>query len=407
MKNRRELTAAELPGLYADLNRRLDAIGIETQPEVAMRLLELVSDPDAGLNDFAKVIRNDPALTGRLMRLANSAYFAQRRPVTSIDRACVVLGRERLRACSLGFYLSRAATTDASCDLSRRIWSQSVFRGCLAAELARVSVSAFASEAFVVGLMLDAGIPLMLKLIGPSYQKLLDENATPAELFAEEFNTLAFTHADVVTALTKRWNLPDLLAGPISWHHVSPGETHRDHALYRMQRIAFYVGAVDLRPPAEVPQDPPLPALAFRVLGFCTEQLSSAVASASAEYRATIDIFSQVAEKMPSQDALAQRVHNELLAATEQLLVAPDAPPGLHEQPNRTFRLGGYTVEIEPLKDGYAALYLMGTDGERLISYHFLATDESPQTLRGVLGLEVNADDEIDPISAYLRKLAA
>ncbi|MCC6677722.1 MAG: HDOD domain-containing protein [Phycisphaerales bacterium] len=409
MKKRCELAAGEVPDLIEQLNRKLDGVGIETQPTVAMRLLELVSDPDAGLHDFAKAIRHDAALTGRLLRLSNSAFFAQRQPVTNIDRACVVLGRERLRACSLGFYLSRAATSDAGCVLSRQIWGQSVLRGCLAAELARTAVSAFTSEAFVVGLMLDAGIPIMLKLIGGEYQQMIDADPTPARLYAEEYSQFPFTHADVVTALMKRWDMPELLANPIAWHHVSPGQTHRDHAVFRMQRIAYYVGTVDLRAEdALARQQTPMPSLAFRVLGFSPDQLTSAVERASAEYQATIDIFTQVAEKLPSQESLSQRVHNELIAATEQLIVGSIMPPPVAETPSLAkFRLGGYDIEIETLSDGYAAMYLIDADGRRLISYRFLANEETPSTLRGVLGLEACQDDDVESIAGHLRKLAA
>lgn len=410
MKPRCELAAGDVPGLLDELNRRLDSVGIETQPEVAMRLLELVSEPDAGLNEFAKVIRNDAALTGRLMRLANSAFFAQRQPVTSIDRACVVLGRERLRTCSLGFYLSRAATTDSTCQLSRRIWGQSVLRGCLAAELARASVSALASEAFVVGLMLDAGVPLMARLIGPDYQTLLDADPTPARLYAEEYNRLPFTHADVVAALMKRWAMPELLASPIAWHHLSPGQTHREHVLFRMQRIGYYVGAIDLRRNDGLNQQPaPLPAQAFRLLGFSPEELTAAVERASAEYKATIEIFTQVAQKLPDQASLSARAHHQLLSATDELLIGAVAPAPPAAEPPRVvrFRLGGYHIDIETLHDGYAAMYLIDGEGRRLISYRFLANEESPSSLRGVLGLEPRQDDDVEQIAGHLRRLAA
>lgn len=407
MKKRCELTAGELPELYEFLNRKLDGIGIETQPEIAMRVLDLVADPDTGLNEFAKVIRQDTALTGRLLRLANSAYFAQRQPVTNIDRACVVLGRERLRACALGFYLSRAATSDAGSAISRLVWGQSVFRGCLAAELARATVSAFTSEAFVVGLMLDAGVPLMLKLVGGDYQRLLDASPTPAKLFAAESKELGFTHADIVAALMRRWKLPELLAHPIAWHHTTPGETRGDHAVFRMQRIAYYIGAIDLRAPVPT-ADQASPALAYRVLGFSAEQLSAAVRNATTEYQATIDIFNQVAEKLDDRGSLFDRVHSELLVATEQLLASSMSPPEAPDTDRVTkFKLGGYAIEIEKLPDGYAALYLIDSEGGRLISYRFLATDESPQSLRGALGLEAHADDEVESLVRHLRKLAA
>jgi hypothetical protein len=74
--------------------------------------------------DYAKLIRNDQAVSGRVLRLANSAFFAQRRPVTTIDRACVVLGTDRLKAVALGFHLSRACQTGGDKEYSRKIWGE-------------------------------------------------------------------------------------------------------------------------------------------------------------------------------------------------------------------------------------------------------------------------------------------
>jgi HD-like signal output (HDOD) protein len=49
-----------------------------TNPEVATPIIQLVDSPDSGLSGFAEVVRTDPALAARLLRIANSAMFAQR-----------------------------------------------------------------------------------------------------------------------------------------------------------------------------------------------------------------------------------------------------------------------------------------------------------------------------------------
>src|SRR5205823_4861273 len=81
----------------------------------------------------SEIIRADAALAGRVLRLANCAFFAQRQPITNLDRSCVLLGVDRLKSVALGFYLSRAAAGDPRQSLSRRIWGQSVYRACLSA----------------------------------------------------------------------------------------------------------------------------------------------------------------------------------------------------------------------------------------------------------------------------------
>jgi HD-like signal output (HDOD) protein len=97
-KLRSKLSATEIVQLQDFLSEKLQRIGVQSQPEVAIKVLDLSSRPDAHPKDYAAVIKNDPALCGRLLRLANSAMFAQRKAVTSIDRACLVLGLERLKA---------------------------------------------------------------------------------------------------------------------------------------------------------------------------------------------------------------------------------------------------------------------------------------------------------------------
>ena len=88
--------------LQSDL-RELFACGkMPTSPALAARILELIKDPSSSSNDFAQVIRADQALATRLLKTANSARFAQRGPVTTIDRAVTILGLGRVKTSSLG-----------------------------------------------------------------------------------------------------------------------------------------------------------------------------------------------------------------------------------------------------------------------------------------------------------------
>ena len=125
MKIRALLTAAEIAPLQEWLGERLERIGVESQPELVAKILELTSNPNAQLQDYAKIIKTDPGLSGRLLKLSNSALFAQRRPVTSIDRACLLLGVERLKSISLGFHMSRAAAAGCKTgakSIGREVW---------------------------------------------------------------------------------------------------------------------------------------------------------------------------------------------------------------------------------------------------------------------------------------------
>ncbi len=56
----------------------------------ATRLLEAVGDPDVDVERLAEIINQDPGLMGRIVGLANAAYFGQRNPITTVQEAIFV-----------------------------------------------------------------------------------------------------------------------------------------------------------------------------------------------------------------------------------------------------------------------------------------------------------------------------
>jgi HD-like signal output (HDOD) protein len=408
-KLRHEITAAELEGLYVYLDDKLERVGIETQPEVAVKILDLVNKQDAQLQDYAKIIKNDVSLSGRLLRLSNSALFAQITPVTNLDRACVLLGIERLRAFSLGFYLSRAAATDAGHQLSRRIWGESVFRACFATSLAKRLAPEYTVEAFLIGLMLDSGVPLMHKLLGQAFIDLDKEGLPPAKRFHREYNTLPFTHIDLIATLARRWKLPPMLTKPLMWHHTPPADNLASDPDSILRRIAFYVGTLELDQRTKMPRESaPMPALASRVLGCDEHQLATLVTSAAGDYKNTMSLFNGMADSLSDLDQLPDLVHIQLARVLDETLTRNAITPQ-RAAPQR-FRLGGCQIELAPEQPGSTTAYLVTTEGERIASCRVVPTPKpghAVQQIRAAFSLESDPRDEAASIEDHLRKLAA
>ena len=406
MKPRSELSAIEIEELHKLLEVRLETVGVPTQPEVASRILELVGKADSQISDYAKIVRMDAALTGRMLRLVNSAHFAQRSAVTSLDRACALVGIEKLKSFTLGFYLSRAAATDPAAQLSRRVWGQSVFRACLASELARKIAPRVATEAFVIGLMLDAGVPLMAKLLGEPFMELVERRVAPTKLFMSEFQGLSYTHVDVVTVLLRRWRLPSMLSRPIEWHHTRPGDSVRIDDQYHLQRIAYYVGAIDLVPTERSSvETAPLSVMGSRVLGVAGDVLAETVRRASSEYLAASAMFAQVAENVADVDGLSARVHNQL---SELLDVSAASLLGqASEASASSFQLGGLRVELRREAEGEAIACVFDSSNQAIIAHRFRPDGMDSDALREAIGLDPSPSDENARLEAFLRLLAA
>lgn len=405
MKTRNTLSAAEVDALLADLERRLQGLGMETQPEVAAKVIDLVANPGAGLRDFASAIKADPALTGRLLRLANSAFFAQRQPVSNLDRACVLLGLGRLKAVSMGFYLSRAAAADAGHQVSRRIWGESVFRACLASELAHRICPPLAPEAFVIGLMLDAGVPLLAKLEGPKALRIIQSDMSPTKKFRAEFEQLPFTHVDIATALARRWRLPEPLAKPIERHHTPAPDTAKPGSITTLHRIAFYVGALQLDTAGRPAEPAPMPLTAERTLGLKPGELEQIIRRASDEYSAMCELFREVAQNIGDVAQMVDLVQQQLVEMIDQTMMQQlqdESKPSIS-----SFAIAQQSIEIEVGRDEFAVAYLNDAHGRRLLSYMFRRGRQSAFEVLEALGVESATAEERADLDTYLRSIAA
>ena len=410
LQNRRQLSAAEVVHLRAELASRLASIGVETRPEVALRVLALVGEPSSTIRDFAKVIRTDAGFAARLLHIANSALFAQRKPVSSLDRACLLLGLERLKSMTLGFHLARAAGAARSSAIAREVWGQSLLRACLAAEVARRLAPQDVAEAFVIGLLCDAGLGLMPRLTGKDFDALWDQGSTPDRLYARELETLRFTHVDAIAALASRWKLPEILSLPLERHHVPPSWPLRHEPVHRLHAVAYIAGTIDLKPrvdangaalPISGPVEGPAGLALERALGISPAQVGAIVRKAMDEYVAARELFAEFADSVSADENLLNSIQARALSTLDAVASAGLERELAHGQSR--FVLGGARIEIERLENGLVRAYLHDDQGQRLVCHVFQPSVDGVNSLYDALGLSPRPDDDTQRLDAILR----
>ena len=128
-------------------------------------MIQMCGDPEVSLKELVGVVKSDPALAAKVLGLVNSAYFGQRKPVTDLQRAGVLLGLGRLKALALGFHLARSASGEGCSEAARRGWAFGLYRAWAGFHAAEVVCPGVSGEAFVVGLLCDAGEALMGELL--------------------------------------------------------------------------------------------------------------------------------------------------------------------------------------------------------------------------------------------------
>lgn len=205
------------------LDRILAAENLPSVPMVAIRVLELTENEDVAVGEIASVVEQDPALTARILRTANSSLFGLSKAVGSVQQATVVLGLRTVKVMALSFSLVDSIDGSTGRDFDYdRYWRRSLSTAVMAKLIADASPGASArrDEAFVGGLLCDIGMMAAHRAVPDLYAEVGRRYAAePRPIQEIEQAVLGVTHATISAELLKRWNLPDMLNVAVAAHH--------------------------------------------------------------------------------------------------------------------------------------------------------------------------------------------
>ncbi|MBQ0930107.1 HDOD domain-containing protein [Ideonella alba] len=182
---------------------------LPNMPGVAAQLVKSFNDDRVGLGELAELIGQDPALSAKVLRLANSARYSPLRSVSSLREAAASLGMTMLRNLSLATSLSGAFPRAAGLDPDR-FWRHAMTSAQHAVLLSRGALLD-ADTAYLGGLMLRTGQLLMAQIDKAGVAEVEQSLATPGGRFAAEQARWQCSHADVTAELARRWQFPDTL----------------------------------------------------------------------------------------------------------------------------------------------------------------------------------------------------
>lgn len=194
-----------------DLHRLLDQPNkLPTIPKVAQQVIASFGSEDVSVAEIAAQIATDPALTAKLLRLANSAYFRVSRTIGTVDDALRMLGFVMVRNLVLGNSMAAAFKNTPGLDLAL-FWRYNLYTACTARWLAQAH-DGNGDLAFTVGLMHGIG-QLHLHSAAPEAVAPLDRQCPvlDAQRAVLERQALGFHYGDVTAALAGLWHLPEPL----------------------------------------------------------------------------------------------------------------------------------------------------------------------------------------------------
>jgi len=191
-------------------------------PEIYIRVSQALEDENHNAKQLGDIIGHDPALTARILRIVNSAYYSLANQVELVSRAVSVIGEDDLRnlvlATSAVDTFKRIPNQLVDIDL---FWRHSVHTGIVARLLSKYCNILHGERLFVAGMLHDIGkLVLYFKEPELSQQVLLKAADTDGQLYNAEKEIIGFTHADVGAALIDAWKLSDTLKEVIAYHHT-------------------------------------------------------------------------------------------------------------------------------------------------------------------------------------------
>jgi len=195
---------------------------IPFMPQVVIKAQKAMTNPKTGGRQLATILQTDPAIVTSILKIANSAYYGLSGNVSSIEKACVILGQRTVKELIM--------TTGVSNLLGKKLkgygynsgelWMHSMAAGIASKMIAEKIDPELSEDAYLTGLLHDSG-----KIILDPYvlerKKAFDQfvgDGNHGNFEAEKF-VLGFDHAEIAAKICKKWHIPDEITTAIKYHH--------------------------------------------------------------------------------------------------------------------------------------------------------------------------------------------
>ena len=215
---------------------------IPTLPAVIPKLLSVMESDRTNASDIAKTISSDPALSSKILKVANSAYYGFSQEIFNLKLAMPLLGHNMVKslALSIGVIQSLPSGRRSPNFSDKGLWVHSLAVATLMQELGkRLRKEGNAEHLFIIGLLHDIGKIVLNQYFGELFQEALEEvhNEGIAGLHIAESRLIGFDHGKIGAMLLTRWKFPEVISRSIAVHHqieAPEGTNGRDVAMLRV-----------------------------------------------------------------------------------------------------------------------------------------------------------------------------
>jgi HD-like signal output (HDOD) protein len=186
------------------------SINLPTMPEVAHELIQSLNGDDVPLTPVRNAIAKDPALTVKLLRLANSARYGVSKEVSSVDDAMMVVGLSQVRTLALSSCLSDAFPVVDGLE-AQSFWKESQSCAGFAQWLA-TRVGSDPQQAWLTGFMVRLGELVIVDKAPETLPEIERAPHFPGARWQREAALLGFTEGEITAEMARRWQFPGAIS---------------------------------------------------------------------------------------------------------------------------------------------------------------------------------------------------
>ncbi len=209
-----------------DLNKILDSIqDIPTLPSIANKVIQAINDPQSNAKAIADIIKNDPALTARLLKIGNSAYYAGYSSCTSVQNAITRMGLLQIKRLVFSISILDAFDKYAASGFNiKDFWKHSIAVAYNTRTIGRIARFRDTEELFTAGLLHDLGILIIIKYMPEMFSAIMKKREENPEISFYQCERADFpiSHCEIGSWLSVRWQMSREIQSVIFSHHQPP-----------------------------------------------------------------------------------------------------------------------------------------------------------------------------------------
>lgn len=219
---------------------------LPTPPIVFHQIQRVLNDPKVSAGEIAGILQEDPAMSVKVLKLTNSAFYGLQREIESVKQAVIIVGLEAIKNLVLSAsVLDMFKGKDMDQDFQEKFWRHSLavgFCGRLLARRCKDRGMIDPDSAFSGGLLHDIGKVILCCFLPSEFESVqqvrMTDQVTPT--YQIETQVLGYNHCDVGSVLAEQWKLPHRMSTAISYHHT-PLDTPDQELVSYFVNIADYV----------------------------------------------------------------------------------------------------------------------------------------------------------------------